>query len=57
MRKFTYKDVSSWKVVDAEGKVLSSQDQDGKIETLDGFNGYRPALRAAKKFGGTPVRE
>jgi len=60
MRKFTYKDVRGWKVVDVEGKTIafSVTKKDGTKEVISSFDGYRSAFSAAQRNGdGTPVRE
>lgn len=58
MRKFTYKDVSDWKVADVNGKALSLtvKDDKGATRHIERFDGYASASRAAKALGGYAVR-
>lgn len=58
MRKFTYKDVHDWKVMDNHGKemFLSVKGKDGKIQNVSRFDGYRSAAQAANRLGGKAVR-
>jgi hypothetical protein len=58
-RKFTYKDVNPWQVVDIFGKARSFyyHDAQGKKVTVEEFDGYRSANAAAKRFGGTAIRK
>lgn len=58
MRKFTYKDVSDWKVVDFTGKALrlAVKEEKGRIRYIERWDGFSSAKVAAKKLGGTAVR-
>lgn len=51
-RVFNGKDVRTWKVVGADGKVLKNSD--GRI--MNSFDGFRSANEAARAYGGTAVR-
>lgn len=54
MRKFTYKDVSNWEVVNIEGvrQSYTYVDKDGVKRTVSQFDGYRSGLQAANRMGG-----
>jgi hypothetical protein len=58
MRKFTFKDVYDWKVIDVNGKekFLTVVGKDGKPQNISRFDGYRSAFRAAQRLGGFAVR-
>lgn len=58
MRKFTYKDICDWKVVDNRGKVLPyhTKDKEGKKIIVRSFDGFRSAHAVARKLGGYAVR-
>lgn len=58
MRKFAYKDVHDWKVVNNQGKVIPylTKDKDGKKVVITAFDGYRSANAVAKKLQGYAVR-
>lgn len=54
VRKFTYKDVHDWKVVDNSGKVIPyhTKDKQGKKVVVKSFDGFRAANAVARKLGG-----
>lgn len=58
-RKFTGKDSQPWIVADVNGHARSFyyRDEQGRKVNVDTFDGYRAANAAAKKFGGTAVRQ
>lgn len=58
MRKFNYKDIYDWKVVDNRGKVMPYQTKDkkGKAIIVRSFDGFRSANAVARKLGGYAVR-
>lgn len=58
MRKFTYKDVHDWKVVNTSGKVLPyhTKDKNGVMVIITKFDGYRAAHAVAVKLGGYAIR-
>lgn len=58
MRKFNYKDVRDWKVVNNRGKVIPyhTKDKNGKATIVRSFDGYRSAHAVARKLGGYAVR-
>ena len=58
-RKFTYTDVSDWKVVNSTGKTLrlaGGKDKKGNTIWIERFDGYRTASQAARTLNGTAVR-
>lgn len=59
MRKFTYKDVNNWKVVNTNGAVLKDiiKDKKGNTVVVEHYDGYRSARVAARKLGGYAVRQ
>jgi hypothetical protein len=58
-RKFTGIDSQPWIVADVNGRARSFyyHDKQGKKVIVKSFDGYRWAAAAAKKFGGTAVRQ
>lgn len=57
-RKFTFKDVHDWKVVDVHGKelVLTVVEKRGSVRRVNRWDGFRSASQATKSLGGYAVR-
>lgn len=50
-------DTQPWKIVTHEGAAIVIVRKDGTVTPLTGYRKYRLALRLARFYGGTPVRE
>lgn len=58
MKKYTYKDVHSWEVVNYGGKRLpyTTTNENGKEVTILTFSGFKSAKAVADKLGGVARR-